>query len=245
MKSSLNNYKQYPLPIRFCLSYPIIIAIGAVLVDLVAIWLTSMGVDGFLDLILGLGLLLVGFVITLVVLLFVTQLFCMGKKIYRGIGMYNFMTVVSCLSPVFFVGSLIVFPKIGIEMSFFKGVTLFLQCLMPVCVMFIMRLGLHRCDSCGLIKTMNNFSRQTESLGKRVKYHNEGGYYVNNASSGTIMGTNMQGSYNVNINSRQYVPKTTVRDGEFEKKRYTTTYKCGVCGNRMKDVFERETKIND
>ncbi len=245
IKSSLSNYKEYPIPIRFYLTYIILVFIGVALIDLVATYLIKIGIEDFLDLILGFALLLVGFAICVIILAFVTGLFCIGKKIYRGIGIYIFMTVTSCLSPIFFIGCLIVFPKIGIEISFFNGATLFLQCLMPVCVMFFMRLNLHRCDRCGLIKTLNNFSSQTESLDKRVKYHNEGGYYVNNKSSGSITGTNMQGLYNVNINTRQYVPKTTVRDGEFERKRYTTTYECGVCGNRMKDVFVSETKIGD
>ena len=83
---------------------------------------------------------------------------------------------------------------------------------------------------------------KTDSLGTEHKFHTEGGRYYNQKSTGHI--STPSGRYaEVEINTTQYVPKTTVYDGLYEKKRTTTDNKCAVCGNYISDTFISSTKI--
>lgn len=248
MKSSLKNYKEYPFPIRFLLAYLAVSIVGVILLDMFAMWLiTEDAMSGFFDMILSVLIILLVFIVGMAILCWILMLLCAGGKIYRGIGLYHFMTVIAILCPILFIGMIIYLQVADMTYTFFNFVTLFLECCVPVCIMICLRLLTHRCNDCGLINTMNNSSTKTESLGKSVKYHNEGGYYKDITTTGKAM---EQGSltpeiFDVTMTTRQYIPKTTVRDGEFEKTRSTTKYKCCVCGNIMTSVFESERKIGD
>ncbi len=248
MKSSLKNYKEYSFPLRFLISYIIVTVIGIVLMDMFATWLIiSDATIGFFDAILSILFTLVVYIIGNAILGGLLGLLCSGKKAYRGIGLYNFTMVVSVISFIVFVGMIVLLNLTKTSFDFFNIVVLLLECGLPICMMGFLRLNTHRCDNCGLIKTMNNWHTQTESLGKRVKYHTEGGYYKDVTTTGkaTEVGSLTPETFDVTMTTRQYVPKTTVRDGQFEKRRTTTNYTCCVCGNVMKSVFENEHKIGN
>ncbi len=248
MKSSLNNYKEYAFPVRFLISYIIVSAIGIFLIDLFAAWLIiSDATNGFFGTLLSVLFALVAYIVEIAVLGGILGLLCAGKKVYRGIGLYNFALAISLICPIVFVGMIILLNLTKTDFTFFNLVILLLECGFPICMMGFLRLNTHRCDNCGLIKTMNHWHTQTESLEKRVKYHNEGGYYKDVTTTGkaTEVGSLTPETFDVTMTTRQYVPKTTVRDGQFEKRRTTTSYTCCVCGNIMKNVFENEHKIGD
>ncbi len=247
MKSSLKNYKEYPFPFRFLISYIIVTVIGIVLMDMFAMWLITAGAtDGFFNTILSILFALVAFAVGICALGGILALMCMGKKIYRGIGLYNFTLAVAISCPIVFIGMIIFMKSTNMTYTFFNFATLFLECCVPVGLMLFLRFITRRCDNCGLIKTTSG-GTNTEKLGSHVKYHNEGGYYKDVTTTGkaTEVGSLTPETFDVTMTTRQYVPKTTVRDGQFEKRRSTTSYKCSVCGNIMTSSFEYETKIGD
>ena len=113
--------------------------------------------------------------------------------------------------------------------------------------MLFLRMFTQKCDCCGLINTYKVSAVNTENAGQQHKFHTEGGYSYEQKSKGQIFATTDAGPglLDVEITTTHYVPKTTVYDGLFQKKRITTSYKCAVCGNVIKAIKTTETKIGD
>lgn len=247
MKSSEPNYKKFPFPVRILISYVILSIVGVVLLDLLAVVLIKGdGLVGFFNTVLSFGLIVVAFVVVGVVLSLILGFLC-GSKIYRGIGLYRFTTVTSILCPVGFIGTIALMKLTGMSYTFFNFVTLLLQFSVPPVLMLFMRVYTRRCDCCGLINTFKVSAVKTDNMGTERKFHTEGGYYYDQKSTGRFTENNSVApeTFNVEVTTRTYVPKTTVYDGKFEKKRTTTDYKCAVCGNVIREIKDTETKIGD
>jgi hypothetical protein len=96
-----------------------------------------------------------------------------------------------------------------------------------------------------LINTYKVAAVKTDSLGGEHRFHTEGGYYRQQKNTGRIYkdGNTTSEAFDLEITTTQYVPKTTVYDGFFEKKRTITDFKCAVCGNVVKESYTTERKI--
>ncbi len=247
MKSALQNYKQYPVPVRIIIAYVIISVAGIVLLDLFATLMIALGAtEGFFGSLLSALVTIIVFAVGILILATVQNAFCCGKKIYRGIGLYYLLTVATVLCPIAFILMIVVLCLSGEGITFFGVVTLLLECAVPACMNFFLRTTLRRCDNCGLIKTFNYVSTKTQSLGVKEKYHTEGGYYQDVKTKGKVSEISLTPEvFEVEISTKQYVPKTTVRDGRFETTRSTSRYACAVCGNISVDTIQKETKIGD
>lgn len=245
MKSSISNYKSYPFPIRLTISYVILSILGMCLLDMLSAYLIVVfGVKGFFDTIIAIAICLVAFVIELVIFHFLLKLLS-GHKIYRGIGLWRFVNAFYFICPAAFVCIIMFMETTHTTYSFFNAVILFLECAIPPCLTFDVKYSATDiCVSCGLFNTLLYSSSRTESLGTHQKFHTEGGYYETNETTGRISGDVDSESYDVRLQYRQYIPKTTVYDGTFEKKRTTTTYCCCVCSCDHEYTRETERKIN-
>ncbi len=62
MNSLLKNYKEYPFPFRFLISYILVTVVGIVLMDMLATWAIIAGITDFLDLLVAIIVELVAFV---------------------------------------------------------------------------------------------------------------------------------------------------------------------------------------
>ncbi len=248
MRSSLKNYSEYPFPLRFLLSYIVVTVAGIVLFDMLATWLIiSDAAVGFFDTLFSVLFALAVYIVGNLILGGILSLLCSGRRIYRGIGLYNILLSVSAACPVIFVFMIILLNLIGNTPSFFNVIILLLECGMPICEAASLHIVAGRCSRCGLMKTMSNWKTNTESLGRRVKYHNEGGFYkdVTTTAKAREVGSLSPEEFDVTMTTRQYVPKTTVRDGEYEKRRRASSCTCCVCGNVKVSVFEYEHRIGD
>ncbi len=244
MASCLKDYKKYPFPVRFLITYAVITVVAIVGLDLFASWRISMGIRNMIGPVIGL------FTIFFFGggLLSASQLYLItGKKIYRGIGIYRLLIVVCIVSVLFFAGMIAFLRWRDIPYTPFQFFTLLCECLLPIYTMVFFRIATQRCNRCGLIMTMNGGTCQTETLGKKVKYHTEGGYYKNVTTTTQLREQNSVAPsvYDATFTTRQYVPKTTVRDGEYERQRKTCYGKCCVCGNTVSYTYEREVRIGD
>ena len=247
MKSQEPTYKKFPFPIRILLSYIILSVAGMVLLDMLSMFLiVTDSANGFLDTILSIGLMLVAYAAGMFVFAIILCGLC-GRKIYRGIGLYRFATVVSIACPVVFVGMIVFMNATNMTYTFFNLVSLFFELAVPPALMWFLRLFTRRCSWCGLINTYKVSAVKTDNLGREHKFHTEGGYYYEQKSTGRISEHTSVAPevMDVEITTTHYVPKTTVYDGLFEKKRTTTDYKCAVCGNIVKETTTTETKIGD
>ncbi len=245
MKSQEPTYKNFPFPIRILLSYIILSVAGMILLDMLAMYIiVTDSVKGFIDTVLSIGLMLVAYAAGTFVFSIVLGGLC-GRKIYRGIGLYRFATIVSIACPVAFVGMIVFMNVTDMTYTFFNFVTLFLELAVPPALMWFLRIFTRRCDQCGLINTYKISAVKTDKLGREHKFHTEGGYYYEQKSTGRISEhTSVSPEVmDVEITTKQYVPKTTVYDGLYEKKRTTTSYRCAVCGNVMTETTTTETKI--
>lgn len=246
MKSREPTYKKFPFPIRILLSYVILSVAGMILLDMLSMYLiVTDSINGF-DLLLSIALMVVVFIVGWFVLGAILCALC-GKKIYRGIGLYRIATISSILSPIVFLGLIVFMKSTNMTYSFFNIVTLFLECAVLPAMLLPLRLFTRRCSWCGLINTYKVSGIKTDILGREHKFHTEGGYYYEQKSTGRISETTSVAPevMDVEITTTHYVPKTTVYDGLFEKKRTTTDYKCAVCGNIVKETTTTETKIGD
>ena len=227
---------------RILVAFLVLSVAEIVALDLLASYIIATdSLGGFFEKLFALVLMVVAYVVATLVFAFILCLFC-GRKIYRGIGLYNFTTVISILCPVAFVIAAIVMSVSEAEYIFFNYATVFIELCAPPMLAFFMRTMTRRCDKCGLINTYKVVAVKTDSLGTEHKFHTEGGRYYNQKSTGHI--STPSGRYaEVEINTTQYVPKTTVYDGLYEKKRTTTDNKCAVCGNYISDTFISSTKI--
>lgn len=245
MKSREPTYKKFPFPIRILLTYSILSVAGIVLMDLLSMFLiVTDSADGFWNTVLSTGFMLVAFTAGIFVFAIILCGFC-GRKVYRGIGLYRFATIVSVACPVVFVGMIVFLNVANISYTFFNLATLFLELAVPPAFMCFLKLFTRRCSCCGLINTHKVSAVKTDSLGQEHKFHTEGGYFYEQKSTGRISEHTSapQKILDVEITTTSYVPKTTVYDGLFEKKRTTTDYKCAVCGNIIKETTTTETKI--
>ncbi len=242
MKSSLSNYKEYPFPWRYVIVCVIMSIVGIVLVDFYTVWAVK-EIKGTLDVLLGIPITLIVFAVAMIILLLIMKLLCMGKKTFRGIGLYQMIKVIKILCAVALVVGIVLLILVFKKSSIFNYLGLILQCLVPFLFVESLRYNKWLCYCCGLLNTQVPINSTSESLGTHVKYHNEGGYYTDVETTGSISGN---GFYkDVRLSSKHYVPKTTVRDGEFEKEVITTTYQCRVCGDISSSSYKRETKVGD
>ncbi len=244
MTSCLKDYKKYPFPVRFLITYAVITVVAIVGLDLFASWRISMGIRNMIGPVMGL------FMVFFVVggLLSASQFYLItGKKIYRGIGIYRLLIVVCIVSILFFAGLIAFLRWRDIPYTAFQFFTLLCECLLPIYTMSFFRIATQRCHRCGLIMTMNGGTTKTESLGKKVKYHTEGGYYEDVTTTAQIREQNSVAPevYDTTFTTKQYIPKTTVRDGVYERQRSTSSKKCCVCGNKVYHTYERDVRIGD
>lgn len=247
MKSQEPVYKKFPFPIRILLSYIILSVAGIVLLDMLSMFLiVTDSANGFWNTILSTALMTVAYAAGMFVFAIILCGLC-GRKIYRGIGLYRFATIISIASPVVFVGMIVFMNATNMTYTFFNLATLFFELAVPPVLMCFLRLFTRRCSWCGLINTYKVSNVKTDNLGREHKFHTEGGYYYEQKSTGRISEHTSAAPevMEVEITTAHYVPKTTVYDGLFEKKRTTTDYKCAVCGNIEKKTITTETKIGD
>lgn len=247
MKLDETTYKKYPFPVRIFISYVLLSIIGIVLLDVFAAFLIADGnFDDFFNGILTYGLYLLVYAVGVIIFGFVLGLLS-GSKIYRGTGLYRFTMIVSILCPIAFVSVIAILKLTDTEYTFFNFLVFFLEFSIPLILNLFLHISTRRCKDCGLINTFKVETVKTDSLGKERKFHTEGGYYYNQKSTGRFVENNSVApeAFNVEVTTRTYVPKTTVSDGVYEKKRTVTDYRCAVCGNVIKEVFDSETKIGD
>lgn len=242
MKLKAFDYKKYPFPKRIFWSYAIFLLAGIILLDIFAVFLIKKdATDGFIGTVISIVLTLAAFIVIWIVF---ALIFCalQGNKIYRGIELHLFAVISCILSPIAFIGIIAFINKAKTDYSLFNITTLFLECAVPFAMLTVLKQSAPLCKRCGLINTYSILKIQTEDLGKEHKFHNEGGYYYGQKSTGRIFGSDSE-TMNVEINTTHYVPKTAVYDGLFEKKRTTKDYKCSVCGNIKTEVETTETKV--
>ncbi|MBQ9084445.1 MAG: hypothetical protein IJY24_02195 [Clostridia bacterium] len=247
MKSQEPTYKKFPFPVRILLSYIILSVTGIVLLDMLSMFLiVTDSVDGFLNTFLSIGLMLIAYAAGMLVFAVILSALC-GRKIYRGIGLYRFTTVVSIACPIAFIGMIVFMNATNMTYSFFNIATLFFELAVPPVLMWYLRMFTRRCSWCGLINTYKVTAVRTDDLGREHKFHTEGGYYYEQKSTGRISEQTSVAPevMDVEITTTQYVPKTTVYDGIFERKRTTTDFRCAVCGNIVKETTTTETRIGD
>lgn len=246
MKSHEPTYKNFPFPVRILLSYIILSVAGMILLDMLSMFLIVKGLTKGLGLLLSIGLMVIAFAVGWFVLSIILGFLC-GEKIYRGISLYRFTTLSSILSSAVFIGLIVFMKSTNMPHSFFNLVTLFLECAVLPAMTKSLKSFTQRCSWCGLINTYKVSAITTDNLGREHKFHTEGGYFYDQKSTGRISEatTAIPEVMDINITTKTYVPKTTVYDGLFEKKRTTTDYKCAVCGNIVKETTTTETKIGD
>ncbi|MBE5742293.1 MAG: hypothetical protein E7360_03105 [Clostridiales bacterium] len=245
MKSKKLTYKDYPLPIRIAVAYVVLCLVGIVAYDWLATQVLALGVEGFADIFVGVIVMLIAFIVEWAILTLILKPFC-GKKIYRGIGLYRATIIISIFGIVGFIGMIVYLKIANIEYHFLNFSILLLEGLMPLAMTVSLRFFTRRCNCCGLINTFKHHGGQARSLGKERKYHNEGGYYKEVKTTGTIErpwynGGNMK----IEASTKQYVPQTKVSDGVFEKVQRTINYRCSVCGNVVAKTYTTENKISD
>lgn len=245
MQSQKPNYLSFPFPIRILVSYVLLTVVGVVLMDMLTTYLIlTDSVSGLVNSVLSIGLLIIAFLVGWLVLTFAV-FFLAGSKIYRGIGLYRFMTVISILCPIAFIGTVVVINLANTPCTSVNYVCLFLEFAVAPALMVSIRMATRCCDRCGLINTFKVEAVKTNSLGTEHKFHTEGGYYQKQKTTGKLSRLSHAGPevIDVELTTNTYVPKTTVYDGQFEKKKTVTDYKCAVCGNIISETRVTETKV--
>ncbi len=238
--SETNNAKKYPFPLRTFLSYIIFCIVGIVALDIQAGILIRSEIDGFVDTLIGIGVMLGAFIVIL--LICVSLFFILGSpsyKIYRGTGLYIFGGFVNFLCIAVFIGTIVYMEVNEISYAFFNVLALFSECMFPLALKGKPWFGVRYCKSCGLINTLQYVGSEETSMGTKMKFHTEGGYYRDVKANGRIGDTSLE------MTTQQYVPKTSVFDGVFETKQNTKTYCCHKCGNVVYETAIRVTKIGN
>ena len=230
------SYKDYPFPTGLLIVYLIFIAGGVFLSELLFSFIFSWGyVKGFFDGLIVFAIMLVGFGIICFVfnLLFMfISSFVEPSGIYKGLGLKKFAKVINGISIVAFIVMTVVLYLIS-EPSMLNIGCLLLEFAFPIVMyVFLVKnvLSDNYCEYCGLVNSYSITNYTTEDLGREHKFHNEGGHYETT------------GNYHIG-RYKYYVPKTTVYDGIYEKKRTNSEKTCKVCGHVKRNSYETETKV--
>lgn len=240
LKITKEEYKKYPFPIGILLYYLISSAVSVALLELIAFFIVDFGIvdysvkgiGGLLDKVLGIAIyLFVGAVVGI----FSCALFSSkanAKKVYRGMGIMRFLIMCYVLCPLLFVALLFLLNYLNITVTFFKVVTLLVEFAIPFASALNIKKEIENelflCPDCGLINSFTYTGGKLEDLGTKHKFHNEGGY-THFWDHGRVI---------------QEVPRTTVYDGEFEKKRTTNNYCCSVCGHIKTIIKTTEKRVD-
>ncbi len=141
-----------------------------------------------------------------------------NKKIYRGIGFYRLMNIMTIISPL----SIIIVVILGIAgiltinfHSLFNMVALVAEILIPCFLRFACynKYFIRRCPSCGLINTMKHHSASEEQTGTRFEVYNEGVV--------------------------RYKPVGYT----YSERKKTTTMQCSICGGFDYDYFTYDKRV--
>lgn len=224
MKLEKQEYKKYPFPVRILISYILISIIGIFLLNSLSTYLIQSGsVEGILETILSIGLIVLAYIVIMAISAFILSRLC-GKKIYRGIGLYRTTLIIAIFSPIFFIATIVVFNKVGINYTFFNFITLLFEFAVFPIMTFFLRIFTRLCVSCGVINSFKINETKVDNLGSEHKYHTE---------------TTWAGDYD----GHSWFVDEEIYDGLFEKKRTTTRYCCSVCGRIKYETTESETKV--
>ena len=248
MKTRIKNYKEYPFPTAVFVSYIILSSIGFLTLFFLGLFLNKRLIekvgnkaDLILNGILYFFIMIAVFVVLKIVLSLILDKLC-GRTIYRGIGLYRFLTAIALLCPLIFVAIIVNLNVNHISHTFFSTVSLLIELAFPFLLTFTVRGYVERCPGCGLINTFRCISVQKQDLGVHNLYHNEGGYSYNSSGSGRI--TASDGSHlDVSTNRRVYVPKTMVSDGLYQINRHTSTHVCNACKYTKTYTYNSKSRI--
>ncbi|MBE5731379.1 MAG: hypothetical protein E7350_05495, partial [Clostridiales bacterium] len=218
MKSKEPTYKDYSFPFSILLAYLFLSVAGIVLLDICSmIFMTSNDDEG------GFGVMILIYPAVIFVFYLIMRILCSlkRKKVYRGVGLYRTATLISIACLFIFVAMIVFMNLTNMRITFCNIGVLIFELSVPPILMWVLRKFTRRCRKCGLMNTYEKKHIEHENLGREHKFHTEEGYY---------------------IDENTYVPKTTVYDGLYEITRFTTTYKCAVCGDTYEETKRYETK---
>ena len=221
MKLDKEAYKKYQAPTSLFLGY--IIGSVACVCGLDYLRRLMMNFDFELSIfndVLRIALFLIAYVVVGLLLFWgFTLIFgYRSKKIYRGIGFYRFINVVTIICPLGAVATVIVSIALNFSINFhtfFNMVALVGEVLFPcfIRVSCYHKLYLRKCPSCGLINTMSYHSETEEQIGTRVDLYDDGIIHYKPTAYG------------------------------YSERKKTTKMKCSVCGGFDHDYSTYDKRI--
>lgn len=245
------DYSNYPLPIAFIIAL-VVTSIGSIaLVDMLSMFFINWECHtNFFTAIIAIAVCLVVACILIPLSYLICKLFLFRTRVYRGKGINRLLLTITIGCPVSYVLVVLILKNSNWGGNLYHYIILALEFAIPMLISYSIkyfRLDECRCYKCNLLNSQLYRSSSTKSLGVRPEFHTEGGYYINKTTTGTITdsmsSSPTRDKYDIEVNTSQYVPKTTVFDGMYEHKETVTDYECFYCGWSSSTYEKHKTRV--
>lgn len=245
-----HDYKEYDYPYVATISYTIASIIGSFLAyRLVGIFNKEILAGYETDFLVSLITLLLFLVPVLIGVCVISKILPLNTELCRGLGFHAYMIW-------FDVGYILLFIifillqkyALGNPLTFFGVTSTAIVFLVPSLLNFALN-GIREdeigcCITCGIMGAYDHEKENEVDLGTNPKFHNEGGYYEDSEVKTSFSANNNDYSGDARTTFRTYVPKTTVYDGLYNKKKIKWRHTCCVCGRYYFTTEEKETRVD-